>query len=63
MRINNGDLEDFRLFVERLYNEYLEKTENRKISYGEFAYIQGLSHKSLEEFYDELIKERESANI
>ena len=63
MRINKEDLEDFRLFVEGLYNEYLYKTEKRDASYGELTYIRSLSHKSLEEFYDELIKERESANI
>ena len=63
MRINKEDLEDFRLFVEDLYEDYLYKTEKRGASYGELIYIRSLSHKSLEEFYDELIKERESANI
>ena len=63
MRINKEDLEDFRLFVENLYEDYLYKTEKRGARYGELIYIRSLSHKSLEEFYDELIKERESANI
>lgn len=50
------ELMDFRMEVERLYNEYLEKTENRNISYGEIAYIQDLSIEDLQDMYKELLE-------
>lgn len=50
------ELMDFRMEVERLYNEYLEKTENRNISYGEIAYIQDLSIEDLQDMYEELLE-------
>ena len=56
--------QDFLMEVERLYNEHLERTENRNPSYGELAHIQGLDLNELQALYDELIeaesKEQES---
>lgn len=46
--------------IEMLYNEWLEKTEKRTISYGEIAHIQSLNVKELNEMYEELLKELES---
>lgn len=44
-----------------LYDEYLQETEKRGISYGELAYLQSLSVESLEEIKKqiEILKERE----
>lgn len=49
--------EEFRLEVQRMYDEYLYKTEKRGISYGEIAYIESLAEVALQEFYDELCAE------
>lgn len=49
--------EEYVLQVQTLYNEYLEKTENRNISYGELAYIQGLEKEELDNLYNELLEE------
>ena len=49
--------EEFRLEVQRMYDEYLYKTEKRGISYGEIAHIESLSERELQEFYDELCTE------
>jgi hypothetical protein len=53
------DREEFIMEVQQNYDEYLMKTENRGISYGEIAYIQGLSDKELKDLNDEAIKELE----
>ena len=45
--------------IEMLYNEWLEKTEKRNISYGEIAYIENLTDKELNEMYEELLEELE----
>ena len=47
--------------VVSLYDEYLQETEKRGISYGELAYLQSLSVESLEEIKKqiEIFKERE----
>lgn len=57
--MNKQELMEFRLEVERLYNEYLERTENRNISYGEIAYIQDLSIEELQAMYEELLESEE----
>ena len=49
--------EEFRLEVQRMYDEYLYKTEKRGISYGEIAHIESLAECELQEFYDELCTE------
>ena len=51
--------EEFRLEVESLYNDWLENTEKRNISYGEIAYIENLTDKELNEMYEELLEELE----
>ena len=57
--MNKQELMEFRLEVERLYNEYLERTENRNISYGEIDYIQDLSIEELQAMYEELLESEE----
>lgn len=52
-------MDEFNQEVQRLYDEYLMKTEKRGISYGEIAYIEGLSKKELNKLYEELLKEGE----
>ena len=52
-----NELEEYRMHVESLYNEYLEKTDNRNTSYGELLYIQNLSKEELEDMENELIEE------
>lgn len=49
--------EEYLLEVQSKYDEYLQKTENRGMSYGELSYLQGLSKKELEEFERGLDKE------
>lgn len=51
------DREEFIMEVQQNYDEYLMKTENRGISYGEIAYIQGLSDKELNDLNNDAIKE------
>lgn len=51
------ELEEFRLEVNRLYDEYLMKTEKRGVSYGELVYIQELKEKELNNMYNELLDE------
>ena len=50
---------DYIMEVQTLYNEYLEKTENRGISYGELSYIENLKKKELDSLYIELIENLE----
>ena len=61
IRRNKGEkiMDEFNQEVQRLYDEYLMKTEKRGISYGEIAYIEGLSKKELNKLYEELLKEGE----
>ena len=47
-------MDEFKQEVQRLYDEYLYKTEHRGISYGEIAYIEGLDKKELNKLYKEL---------
>lgn len=49
--------QDFILEIERLYNEHLERTENRNPSCGELAHIQNLDLHELQELYNELLEE------
>ena len=49
--------EEYLFYVQSKYDEYLQKTENRGMSYGELAYLQDLSREQLEEFEKELDKE------
>ena len=56
-KLYNKDKQDLELEVEGLYSEYLQKTENRDISYGEMAYIQSLDYFELENMLDDLRNE------
>lgn len=50
-------MEEYILYIQNKYDEYLMKTENRNISYGELAYIQNLDEKELKELEEELEEE------
>lgn len=50
---------DYIMEIQTLYNQYLEKTENRGISYGELSYIENLKKKELDSLYIELIENLE----
>lgn len=58
--MNREEFNEYLLEVQSKYDEYLMKTENRGISYGELAYLQDLSREQLEEFEKELDKELEN---
>ena len=53
------ELYEYLMEVGCKYDEYLIKTENRGMSYGEHTYLQNLSKKELELFEKELDKELE----
>lgn len=50
-------MEEYISYIQNKYDEYLMKTENRGISYGELAYIQNLDEKELKELEEELEEE------
>lgn len=52
-------MEEYVLWVQSKYDEYLMKTEKRGASYGELAYIQNLSKKELAELEEEIDEELE----
>lgn len=49
--------EEFNMAVVNAYDEYLQATEKRGVSYGELAYIEGLSDKEAEDLLEECYKE------
>lgn len=49
-----SELEELRLETVNLYDDYLYRTEGRGVSYGEIAYIQGLSKKGLKQLCKEI---------
>lgn len=51
------ELDELKMETQSRYDDYLMATENRGASYGEIAYIQGLSRKELDEFCEELENE------
>lgn len=53
---------EYNLHIQMLYDEWLMKTEKRGISYGEIAYMQGLSKKELNDLETALVKELEENN-
>lgn len=62
--ITNGEkIESFTkekiFYINSIYDEYLQKTEKRGLSWGELAYIEGLNDKELEELENEILKELE----
>jgi hypothetical protein len=48
--------DDFIMEVQSIYDEYLQRTEKRGISYGEIYYIQNLRKKELDKLYIELLE-------
>ena len=40
-------MDEFKEYVLSLYDDYLQRTENRNASYGEIAYIDSLNKKEL----------------
>lgn len=54
-----SELDELKMETQSRYDDYLMATENRGASYGELAYIQGLSRKELDEFCEELENEIE----
>lgn len=51
------ELDELKMEVQSRYDDYLMATENRGASYGELAYIQGLSREELDDFCEELENE------
>lgn len=49
-------MNEYVLWVQSKYDEYLMKTEKRGISYGELVHIQNLSEKELKELEKEIDK-------
>lgn len=62
--MSKEEREELNIAVENAYDEYLQATEQRGASYGECAYIEGLSDEEaremLEECYQELNKIEEN---
>ena len=52
-----SELEQLQFEVIGMYEDYIRRTENRGASYGEIAYIEGLSVDELEDMMDELLEE------
>lgn len=53
----DDEFNEYLFYVQSRYDEYLQKTENRGMSYGELTYLQSLSKEQLEEFEKELDEE------
>lgn len=51
------ELEEYRLYVQQRYDEYLQATEKRGASYGEIAYIESLSEEELGDLCAEIDEE------
>lgn len=49
--------DEYKDYITQLYDEYLMKTENRGISWGELAYIDGLTMEELKELENGLNNE------
>ena len=52
--MDGEQLEEYKIEVQRAYDEYLYNTEGRGISYGEIAYIEGLNEQELNDLYNEI---------
>lgn len=44
------EFREYQLQIQNMYNEYLEQSENRNISYGEIAWIESLKELNELEF-------------
>lgn len=52
--MSKEELEEYRLYLQSRYDEYIQATEKRGASWGEVAYIEGLSEKELDDMCAEL---------
>lgn len=50
-------MEEHLLYVQSIYDELMQKKENRGISYGELVYLQDLNEKKLNEIENEILEE------
>lgn len=50
-------------YINSIYDEYLQKTEKRGLSYGELSYIENLNDEELEELENEILKELEKMEV
>ena len=57
--MNKKELEEYRLYVQQRYDEYLQATEKRGASWGEIAHIEGLGKKELDDLCSEIDEELE----
>lgn len=53
--MNKQELENLRLEVSSLYEEWSREVYNEGMSWGELAYIENLNEKDLKEMYQELL--------
>lgn len=61
--MSKEELEEYRLYVQSRYDEYLQATEKRGASWGEVAYIEGLSEKELDDMCAELDEELKKLGV
>ena len=61
--MSKEELEEYRLYVQSRYDEYIQATEKRGASYGEVAYIEGLSEKELDDMCAELDEELKKLGV
>lgn len=55
--MSKEEREEFVIEVQRVYDEYLMKSEGRGMSWGECAYIENLNEEELKALYEEAEKE------
>lgn len=61
--MSKEELEEYRLYVQSRYDEYIQATEKRGASYGEVAYIEGLNEKELDDMCAELDEELKKLGV
>lgn len=61
--ITREELEEYRLYVQSRYDEYIQATEKRGASWGEVAYIEGLNKKELDDMCAELDEELKKLGV
>lgn len=61
--MSKEELEEYRLYVQSRYDEYIQATEKRGASWGEVAYIEGLSEKELDDMCAELDEELKKLGV
>lgn len=51
-------MDEFKMEVQNMYDDYLNKTQKRGISWGEIAHIDSLNKKELNGLYNELLNKQ-----